>query len=393
MSLFHNHIRVRAQCIILTSGGLLGAITVAIGLLHNDFYYFVLMGQIFIGISAGISYVIPAILAANWFSEKEVGTSIAIEFSAIHAGQMLSSLLYPLLLNDVLDSSKGRFDSDKVRNVFAMSFGIISSFLIICVIFVYSYAKNHPPSPPSASQEKILNELNQKRTVLSMENILESLKKTASHYRNINFVLITIIVSLDTSYFAMTKVLVTSLLMKTFPDVPETLPGTIRIVGNMLAVFFSVAAGPLMDRFGRYKLFSALPIAGLIPSCISILLAHHYKCLKALTFLYPLTMGLRGFSEVTLVEYLTEVTYPAEKVTLMCAHYIPMLVFQSIFIMVERVLMESINETIAIMVPLTASVVSLPMLMAVTSVYHRSNVNSYEKTPLQTKQTNKRCIK
>nr|XP_039248005.1 uncharacterized protein LOC120325896 [Styela clava] len=308
MALFHNHIRVRAQCIILTIAGLLGSITVTLGFLHNDFYYFVLMGQIFIGISAGISYVIPVNLAANWFSEKEVGTSIAIEFSAIHAGQMLSSLLYPLLLNDVLDSSKGKFDSDKVRNVFAI-------------------------------------------------------------------------------------VLISSSLKKTFPDVPESLTGTIRIAGNMLAVFFSVAAGPLVDRFGRYKLFSALPIAGLIPSCISILLAHHFKSLKALIFLYPLTMGLRGFSEVTLVEYLTEVTYPAEKVTLMCAHYIPVLVFQSIFIMVERVLMETFNETIAILVPLTASVVSLPMLMAVTSVYHRSNVNNSEKTPLQTKQTNKTCIK
>ncbi|XP_077967991.1 uncharacterized protein LOC120325896 isoform X2 [Styela clava] len=261
MALFHNHIRVRAQCIILTIAGLLGSITVTLGFLHNDFYYFVLMGQIFIGISAGISYVIPVNLAANWFSEKEVGTSIAIEFSAIHAGQMLSSLLYHLLLNDVLDSSKGKFDSDKVRNVFAI-------------------------------------------------------------------------------------VLISSSLKKTFPDVPESLTGTIRIAGNMLAVFFSVAAGPLVDRFGRYKLFSAL-----------------------------------------------QVTYPAEKVTLMCAHYIPVLVFQSIFIMVERVLMETFNETIAILVPLTASVVSLPMLMAVTSVYHRSNVNNSEKTPLQTKQTNKTCIK
>ncbi|XP_077968363.1 choline/ethanolamine transporter FLVCR2-like [Styela clava] len=391
MALFHNHIGVRAQCIILTIGGLFGAITVTIGFLHNDYYYFVLMGQIFIGISAGISFVTSVNMAANWFSENEVGTTIAIEFSAIHAGQMLSSLLYPLLLNDVLDNLNKKFDSDKVRNVFAISFGIISSFLLICVIFVCLYAKDHPPSPPSASQEKILNASNQKKAVMSMENILESLKKTASHYRNINFVLITIIVSLDTSYFAMTKVLITSLLMKTFPDIPESLPGTIRIVGNILAVFFSLAAGLLIDRFGRYKLFSSLPIAGLISSCISILFAHHYKCLKALTFLYPLTMGLRGFSEVTLVEYLTEVTYPAEKVTLMCAHYIPMLIFQSIFIAVERVLMETFNETIAIFVPLTVSVVSLPMLMAVTSVYHRSNANNSEKTTLLTKQTNKRC--
>nr|XP_039249154.1 uncharacterized protein LOC120326867 [Styela clava] len=245
------------------------------------------------------------------------------------------------------------------------------------------------PSPPSASQEKILNSLNQKKTEMNMESILESLKKTASHYRNINFVLITIVFSLDSSYFAMTKILITSLMMKTFPDIPESLPGIIRIVGNILAVFFSLAAGPLLDRLGRYKLFCALPIAGLIPSCISILLAHHYKCLTALIFLYPLTMGLRGFSEVTLVEYLTEVTYPAEKITLMCAHYIPSLVFQSIFIVVERVLMETYDETIAILVPLTASVISLPMLMAVTSIYRRSDVDNSEETTLVTNRTRK----
>ncbi|XP_039261146.2 choline/ethanolamine transporter FLVCR2-like [Styela clava] len=343
-----------------------------IGFMSRNFYWMVLMGQALIGISGSIFYLLVFELAASWFPANERATAIGIAWTADNLGGTLSALYFPYVLQNTSDATVAFLKLATIQNTYFTSFGLIFVLLLFSLVVGWLYIADHPPSPPSASQQTLLESerVNSMQTI----DIIRNLTVVRDLCLNSDFAIITVIRGFQFSVFGLTIILVSSMLLRTFPDLSDQFGGNVRTMGTILASILSILVGRYLDKYGHYKGMCIAVLTGIFVSSVSVYFGHLFKEIYTVAIFYIVVTGIRGTTAVCLGEYLLEVTYPTNNVVVMALYNIPSQLVTVIMVSLERFLMERYNETSAVFVPIIANGLSVLLLACTTSNYRRSKI-------------------
>lgn len=224
------------------------------------------------GLSEAILYITPALLAAHWFPKREISTAYALPLTSLIIGGAVSSFLFPILLPDVglysgsinnmtsitklnetMESSglsqSIPADAIGIKEQFTLIIGFSSASLLMCLDFILCiiFVKDNPPTPPSAAQKHILaqSEINGGQSHVKMiMNLL----------RSRSFLLLSSGIFFYAS-FNLVTVLLPSVILATFPQFDNRVPGTILSLTLLIGSLGALICGRLLDKFKRFKLF------------------------------------------------------------------------------------------------------------------------------------------
>ncbi|XP_077966173.1 choline/ethanolamine transporter flvcr2a-like [Styela clava] len=374
--LFAGKIGVRMQLIFGCVCALLGMLFNVLGFISRKTYYLLLIGNSLVGISDGFFYVLPMTLAASWFPVNERATVIGMTWLAGGFGNAFSGALFPGIFGNATDANVGLISSNKIQEVFASTFGVLCFLLFVSTISMWIFAADHPPSPPTAAQQNIIKQQNEEKEA----NCIVNLKTVVHLLQNRNFLLLTTSRALTVSVFGMTKVLNSSMILKTFPSMSDSFPGLLRTIGACVAALTSFATGRFLDSFGYYKESCIVSFIAIVLCSLGIFLGHYFKNIIAIGILYPLIMAIRLPTGVAIPELLLEATYPINNLILMALYVVPLNFASVLFVSLERLILEIYGEAMASLVPLIANILALFLLLLANPKYKRSAMDERMKS-------------
>ncbi|XP_077970643.1 choline/ethanolamine transporter FLVCR2-like [Styela clava] len=366
--IFANKIGVRKQLIFGCVCAFLGMLCNVLGFINRETYYLLLIGNSLVGISGGVFYVLPMTLAASWFAVNERATVIGMAWLAGAVGDSLSGALFSGVFGNATNANVDSISPNKIQQVFASTFGVLCFLLFVSTISMWIFAVDHPPSPPTSAQQNIIKQGNEEKETSWIVNL-----KTVVHLlRTPTFLLLTTSRALTSSIFAMTKVLNSSMILRTFPGMSDSFPGLLRTIGACLAALTSIATGRFLDSFGYYKESCIVSFIGIVLCSLGIFLGHYFKNIIAIGILYPSLMAIRLPTGVVIPELLLEATYPVDNLILMALYFIPLNAAPVLFVSLERFILEVYGEAMASLVPVIANSLALFLLLLGNPKYKRS---------------------
>ncbi|XP_039259436.2 putative MFS-type transporter C09D4.1 [Styela clava] len=165
-----------------------------------------------------------------------------------------------------------------------------------------------------------------------------------------------------------------SLILNTFPMTKKPDIGWIRLAGTFLTICAGIIAGYCVDKFKKFKEISNLASVGMISSAVAIYLGHSFKSFATLIVFYPMASSFRVCSVIVLIEFLSEVTYPCDKVVLISSYSFIEEVSTFGFSCAIRATLEKSNATTAILWPIGASLLQLCLVSITKPDYKRMSV-------------------
>lgn len=207
------------------------------------------------GPSEAILFILPTILAANWFPHDEWSTAFSIQVLAMQVGAVVASIKFPLLLNSDKSFFNRAYNTTTLSvvqtdKIFIASFGSFTFLMLLTCISTLIYCKDHPPTPPSAAQEN-------SREMMYKSGVSETWREIKKLLLIPQFLLI-IIASCFKGTFTFVSILMPSFFLLTFPDLDSRTPGIILVVSMFLGSLVSPVTGRVLDKFKAFKSFTII---------------------------------------------------------------------------------------------------------------------------------------
>ncbi|XP_039262086.1 solute carrier family 49 member A3-like [Styela clava] len=376
LALFKDSFGLRNQVLSTIVCTIIGSIVGAIGFSNRKWFYIVLSGQTFFGISSAIIFIIQIVLPANWFPVHETATVIGVFWASWSLGQAAAAGILPFVIGS-LDATEAEFTFLKVKWTFLIVNGGIAFLHVLTGILSWYYLADHPPSSPSASQQYILERnTNQKPSITEL--LISNIKLILKIHRNREYILITLAHCLSTSVVVLTKILVASVFLDTFSNITDDDVAWIRLIGLLASAPASVVIGKITDETKKFKELTLTAHICLTIAGAGIVVGHRYKNFVCLAVLYPVTMVFGMFSKVTITELMIETTYPTNKIILMASQYFVIDVGTSVFTSITRYTLQTFGVLAAVSILLATCAISVLLLVAVRPHYKRLNMDMAE---------------
>lgn len=224
------------------------------------------------GLPQAIMFVLPIILAANWFPQDETATAFGIPLLSMNLGGGIAGITLPFLLqrdieersSDIANattlnaSTQFSITDQCVQKDIMETFGIGSVLMLIAFIMTLIFAKDHPPTPPSAAQLRILNWTdNLNEDCCPPKYIIQNLKRIRNLFGNREFLLLIFAIFFKSANFFI-EILSASFIRKTFPLVDDRTPGVILVLSMFAGAIGAVVGGRMLDKLKSFKLILAI---------------------------------------------------------------------------------------------------------------------------------------
>ncbi|XP_077972784.1 putative MFS-type transporter C09D4.1 [Styela clava] len=336
----------------------------------------VLGGQTFFGVSSAINFIIQIVLPTNWFSVHESATVVGVFWASWSLGQAAAAGILPFIIGS-LDATEPKSTILKVKWVFLIVNGGIAFLHLFTGILSWFHLASHPSSPPSASQHHILKQ-NTDRKPPIIELLIANIKLILKVHCNREYLILTINHCLAISVVVLTKILVTSVFLDTFSNITDDDVAWIRLIGLLTSVPASIAFGKLVDKWKKFKELTLTAHICLTIAGGGIVVGHYFKNFACLGVLYPITMVLGMFSNVTLTEFMIEATYPMDKIILTASHYFATEMGIFTLTCVTRYSLQNYGVLAAVNIVLVTCAISVLLLIAARPHYKRLNTDMHE---------------
>lgn len=133
-----------------------------------------------------------------------------------------------------------------------LCFGMGSFIMFIAVILAFFYCQDHPPTPPSAAQEKILQTGKSPQQLSCQQSSYENFKEIIKLSKNRTFVLLCFVMFLSGSMMLLFTFL-SSFVLETFPDLSNRTPGIMLTITYVMSGAGCLLGGKLCDKFKSSK--------------------------------------------------------------------------------------------------------------------------------------------
>ncbi|KAK4879371.1 hypothetical protein RN001_007517 [Aquatica leii] len=287
--LFYKGIRAGA---LFGAGGTCLAAWIKVGSASSDRFWSTILGQSVLSIGQIFLQGIGPKLAANWFGPDEVSIATSIGIVGIQLGLALGFALPPILVKK----------ESVEKDLFTTSFGLA----IICTlafILVYAFFTDKPSIPPS-------------QAALQKDNKIMYITSFKKLMKNIQFLLLTIQVSVNIGTFCAILTLLNQMIVKYYPNSEED-AGQIGLLMMILCTVGCLSSGAILTKFKEYKLC----YMGALLCMIGTLVTFTYTLKISIVFPY-VTCSLFGFfygiAWSASYEITVEVTYPEPEAIAIC---------------------------------------------------------------------------
>lgn len=213
------------------------------------------------GLPAAMISVLTAILAANWFRKDETATAFSAVMIWYCLGGMVASIFTVMLPHSAVNettisnysqpfSNHTSEQTNYERTVLLVGFASISGIMFLALILTYFYALDHPPTSPSVAQEKIMNS---KEIDVGFRKHLKRFTITVRClFKMKPFLLLTSAIFFRSSSIFPTTLL-SSLVLRTFPELTNTTPGIILLISLVAGICGGAMGGRILDRTKAFK--------------------------------------------------------------------------------------------------------------------------------------------
>nr|XP_040572268.1 feline leukemia virus subgroup C receptor-related protein 2-like isoform X1 [Lepeophtheirus salmonis] len=266
---------------------------------HPSSFTLLFSGQTIVAISQIFILGIPAQLAATWFPADQVSSACAI---GVFGNQLGVALGFVLPASFIRSSVGSNFVTTQ-NDLFAMfmAVAIITTVLLIVIIFAFSDKPLNPPSPAQKAAVETLAE----------EDYLSSIKRLIT---NKNYILLLITYGLNVGVFYAVSTILNSVVVLYYKDA-EVDAGRIGLVIVLCGMVGSMVCGIILDKTHAYK---ATTFAVYILTAMGMTIFTFTVNLGHIEIVY-FTAGVLGFFMTGYLpigfEFAAEITYPESEGT------------------------------------------------------------------------------
>ncbi|CAB4068041.1 FLVCR [Lepeophtheirus salmonis] len=266
---------------------------------HPSSFNLLFSGQTIVAISQIFILGIPAQLAATWFPADQVSSACAI---GVFGNQLGVALGFVLPASFIRSSVGSNFVTTQ-NDLFAMfmAVAIITTVLLIIIIFAFSDKPLNPPSPAQKAAVETLAE----------EDYLSSIKRLIT---NKNYILLLITYGLNVGVFYAVSTILNSVVVLYYKDA-EVDAGRIGLVIVLCGMVGSMVCGIILDKTHAYK---ATTFAVYILTAMGMTIFTFTVNLGHIEIVY-FTAGVLGFFMTGYLpigfEFAAEITYPESEGT------------------------------------------------------------------------------
>jgi len=360
-----------------------GFVITSYGMSSQNGYCYVIIGQAVMGACNVLSWALPATTASVWFGKGEVTAVVACHVVAKGLGESLGSFL-PTAYVDVTS------ERIELGGTWMRIFILLGLLALLLNLIAFCVVRDRPHTPPSLAQYKlevqrrmtgpVMDKTKTKDFINSVEHVASTLK---SVFLDPVFVAVWLLFGANAPVLSCSNVLLSSLVLKEFPDEfedPGSLDETVGFVLMISWAMFCVGAlvcTPVINCTRRFKGVVVFGQVFLLLACACIYAGVFYNNLK---FIYLGTM-LQGFMVswvyTSLVELISEVSYPNSSisVTLLCV--VSPAIFSIVYPLVGRFLLERFGGKSCALFPCATVAVCCVTSCLISPVYRRQK--SYSK--------------
>ncbi|RWS04621.1 putative MFS-type transporter C09D4.1-like protein [Dinothrombium tinctorium] len=258
--------------------------------IKQNMFYLLFIGQMFPAFGSLFPLSLPAVLGTHWFKSEHVAAVIGFNFALNALGCSIAFLLPSLIYNKLSGKSEFEFALSSVSIILA---AVAVAIFVMTILFV----REKPETPPSFAEESRL----ERRTEEPSENL----------WRNVNFVLLTILISLISIISQAVPILLNQTIHQLFP---KDLVCPIVTIAGLLVIFSEVPSSIISSVIcARYKQYKAILISYCI-FLVSFLCLYTFSLYILNEILIYVFLFLAGFTYyglfVIIMDFIIEVTYP-----------------------------------------------------------------------------------
>nr|XP_039273783.1 solute carrier family 49 member A3-like [Styela clava] len=311
---FSDKLALRSLMLLTTGSLFCGSVICTIGFSSGNLFCVTVIGRIIMTSSIGILYTTQVILAACWFPAHQTATALTLPLCFFMIGSVSASLIYPHFIPKAtftIDANVSGHASQKVTNLFVTTYCALSALLLICLCLTFGYCKNYPPSPPSRAQEEVLT--NMQKHNEQTKSMMQKFSEMWTIVSRRSFVLLCMTEIFATSGLVFLQFLLPSFVLDIFPNLHDTVPGTILVISIIAGAFTMPIAGKLVDKYKNFKTMAILGPSVMSVCTLGIVFAYQYKNIVSLYILYFIFSIGRSIYRPSATELLLEISYPDDK--------------------------------------------------------------------------------
>nr|XP_039259430.1 feline leukemia virus subgroup C receptor-related protein 2-like [Styela clava] len=361
-------IGVRVLSITMSFSSAVIFVIAAFGFIKRILYPVVLFGHLLCGIALGVNFVFPTVFAASWFSSNEAATVIGTSWSMKSLGKAAAAAFHPLieqLSNVTEDSSK----LQQTQSIFCITGSVLALLLLTFSLCFFVFMKDNPPSPPSAAQAIVIALRNSK--VREKEGYTLSITNILMLFKNFDFLLLAGANTLNGCVMILVETLASSMILNTFPNKNDTDVVLITALSSIFSMIAALLTGLFLDKYKQFKGMTQKASLLATLSAGGIGLGHLFRSYTTLTIFYPVASAFHMGSCVSLVEILTEITYPCNKIALISTYYFVSEIVTFGFSFAIRRTMKTHGPNVAILWAIFSGIVQYCLIGCVKPNYRR----------------------
>lgn len=229
-------------CVLLGSFGNCAGAWIKCFSVSPDRFWISMMGQTVTAISQLFVLNLPPRIAAVWFGPNEVSSATSFGVFGNQIGIGLGFILPPLIFSNNPDSLASL--TERGLNIMFFSVAIVTSVLLIAMIFLF---EDRPSKPPSLAQAIADQQMMSQQAADS-----SLLAVTKSLMRNRNFNLLLMTYGLNVGVFYAISTILNQLIEVKFPG-HEVDAGIMGLIITLSGVFGSVTCGLILDQTHKFK--------------------------------------------------------------------------------------------------------------------------------------------
>lgn len=302
IAIFSEKLTPRFLIMAAVSAVAVGNVLVAIAISERSSYPVAVLGQGLNGLAAAALNTVPALVSMTWFPRTENGLAFSIPWAASRMSLALSGIISTHTFNlsrtfhhksSVLHSHAPAFSNATLTSFkfnFQITFFTLSGIAIVLHVLsnIFVVAK---------SSTDVFNAKKGWSLLAQFEAIFALFKQR-------NFLALTFSNLLLLSIKPMVTVLLSSLILKSFPKLTDKTSGEIFCVASLVGAMGGPAAGFIIDRFNKSKIAALVGSIVLLLSCSMVVLAFHVGKVLMLYFAFTLVVFFREFTFVSITKVL-----------------------------------------------------------------------------------------
>jgi len=305
--------KFRYLSVAMTSFVIASHVARMVAFANSHLFAFIVVGQIFNGVCAALSYPLCLSLVMAWFPHEEVGTAVGLYMSGGSLGQVVGTLLPSHLVIQPTINGKENGTSWKVadRDVCLIMWGVPLVIVFVVLAFILSMASDHPPMPPTLVQNEARRKDTSNLTFRDFLNTCFELMKNRTYI--VGCIAGSMISNSCMIEITMMPQLMKNVLHNSHSEFDPDIISSYAIMSLSLGEFVgAIIGGRLVDKFRCHKRLLLITSMSAVVCVASITIAYHWSS-------YQATIAINAFFGffsrcylVSLIEILTQLSYPLE---------------------------------------------------------------------------------